>query len=445
MYRSFLAYRYLFSRIITFASLVVVAASVALLLIIISVMEGFQSGLQARIRGTSAALKVESKHYIGLRNPAQVADIVAGVKDVRATAPYVETLALFRPEGRAGEDYLDDRLLRVIDLERELSVGDLERYVAAVDAPLTYLPRDVRVLFSREWAAKLCRAREIEGETLPSIVVGQEALRREHILPGSIVYLTGYSPVTNLPRTKRFIVAGYFKTGLYELDSRGILMDWSSGDEFLGLRTEEGVPLASGVRAAVAPDFEDEEGLKAIRSRVQEAVERAGVLFTRTLTWREERAALIQAVRVEKAIMSLIIGMVVLFSGFMIFIILTLQVVEKTRDLGVLQSMGATSGGIVALYVSIGMTLCTFGATLGAAYGVTFCWGVNTIQRWIKLLTGYEVFPSTVYYLDTIPVRFQPWDLVFIIVPTLVVGLIASLVPALRAARNDPVVALRYE
>ena len=443
MYRSFLAYRYLFSRIITFAALVVVAASVALLIIIISVMEGFQSGLQSRIRGTSAALKVESKHYIGLRNPAQVADIAAAAKGVRATAPYVETLALFRPEGRAGEDYLDDRLLRVIDLERELAVGDLESYVAAVDAPLTYLPRDVHVLFSSEWAERLCKARGVE--TLPAIVVGQEALRREHILPGSIVYLTGYSPVTNLPNTKRFIVAGYFKTGLYELDSRGILMDWKAGDEFLGLRTEDGVPLASGVRVAVAPELEDDESLKTVRSHIEEAVERAGVLFTRTLTWREERALLIQAVRVEKAIMSLIIGMVVLFSGFMIFIILTLQVVEKTRDIGVLQSMGATSGGIVALYVSIGMTLCVVGALLGAAYGVAFCSSVNTIQRWIKLITGYEVFPATVYYLDTIPVRFQPWDLVFIIAPTLVVGLIASLVPALRAARNDPVVALRYE
>src|SRR4029450_2960557 len=194
-----------------------------------------------------------------------------------------------------------------------------------------------------------------------------------------------YGRATNLPRTKRFIVAGYFKTGLYELDSRGILMDWSAGDEFLGLRTEEGVPLASGVRAAVDPGKEDESGLKDVRSRVEDAVESGGVLFTRTLTWREERAALIQAVRVEKAIMSLIIGMVVLFSGFMIFIILTLQVVEKTRDLGGLQSMGATSGGIVLLYVSIGMTLCIVGALLGPASGVAFCTREHALRSWIHV------------------------------------------------------------
>ena len=103
MYRSFLAYRYLFSRIITFAALVVVAASVALLIIIISVMEGFQSGLQARIRGTNAALKVESKHYIGLTSPARVAEVVAGValpavliSGFEASAPIKILMALDR-------------------------------------------------------------------------------------------------------------------------------------------------------------------------------------------------------------------------------------------------------------------------------------------------------------------------------------------------------------
>jgi lipoprotein-releasing system permease protein len=148
---------------------------------------------------------------------------------------------------------------------------------------------------------------------------------------------------------------------------------------------------------------------------------------------------------VEKFIVSIILGVVILFAGFMIFIILTVQVVEKSRDIGVLQSIGATSRGIASIFFTIGLSICLVGLFLGAVYGVAFAMSVNTIQRWVKLLTGLEVFPADIYYLDRIPVRFQPEDVLFIIIPTLAASLLASVVPALRAARKDPAVAVRYE
>ncbi len=165
----------------------------------------------------------------------------------------------------------------------------------------------------------------------------------------------------------------------------------------------------------------------------------------RTQTWREERASLLQALKVEKALTSFILGITVLFGGFMIFLILTVQVVEKQRDIGVLQSMGVSQWGAAEVFLRMGMTLCIVGTVIGTIYGIGFAFFVNKIQHWITLLTGLEVFPLSVFYMDEIPVEFDPEDLLFIIVPTVIASLIASLLPAYRAARKKPVDALRCE
>jgi lipoprotein-releasing system permease protein len=456
MFRWFIARRYLFSRIITFAALVVVAASVSLLIVIVSVLEGFRSELQSRIRGTSSDLKVESSNFIGLRDPDRVSEAVERVPGVHATAPYVETVVFYRSErGIFGPSDVEHRLLRVLDLERELKVGDLERYVHAVDI-FPQLSRDPRVLFSRDWVARLwrlqkdsrLRSNEPELPDTPPlpVLVGQEAFSRRGLFPGSTIYLNAYSPRTQAPTGERpFLVTGYFKTGIYELDSMTILMERSAARDFLGLVLDDGTEVASGVRIDVQPAFKEDSALPALQASIRAALDSVKVPFVRVMTWREEKAMLLGAVRVEKGIMSVILGVIILFGGLMMFIILTLLVVEKTRDLGVLQSLGATPGSIASIFFRIGVALCTAGSILGVAHGVGFASIVNLIQRWVKVLTGYEVFPPSVYYIDKIPVQFQTLDLLSIIVPTVVVSLLASAIPAVRASRKDPVVALRYE
>lgn len=451
MYRWFIAYRYLFSRITTFMALVVVAFGVGILILIFSVMEGFRSEMRDRIRGTSSEIKVQSTRYIDLEDPDRVAAIIETVPGVRATAPYVETLTLYRDERELfGTRDFEERYLRVVDLDRELLVGDLAGYVEAVGIP--GLPTDPKVLFSREWNEKgiwrLRGSRERPyslGGSPPPVLLGKEALRRELLRPGDSIRLTAYSPGTQQPCSGQFQVAGYFKTGLYELDSKGIIMEREAARDFLGLETPRGKELASGVRVAVEPGYSSESALNALRDEIARVLEEKGVLFVRVLTWQDEQALLLNTVLQEKVLTTIIMGMIVLFSGFMIFIILTLQVVEKTRDIGILQSMGASAVGIASIYFAIGATICISGTLVGTVWGVTFAFCVNTIQRWLKLLTGLEVFPPDVYYLDRIPVKFQPVDLAIIIGFTVVVSLLASVVPAYRAARRDPVSAIRYE
>ncbi len=455
MYRWFIAHKYLFSRIITFAALVVIAASISLLIVIISVMEGFRSELQTRIRGTSSDLKVESTNYIGLREPDKVASIIEKVPGVQATAPFVETVVFYRTSvGFATLRDVKHRYLRVLDLERELKVGELQKYLDAVELPsFPWLSRDPRVVFTRDWARKCFEhAQELDVKPRPvpepfpdPVLVGQEAYLKLGLYPGATLRMTGYSPSTQGPRSGEFVVAGYFKTGLYEIDAMTILMERGAAKDFLGLVLEDGRETASGVRIDVSPEFETEAGLDRLRSEIETALDREGVTFARTLTWRNEKSTLLGAVRVEKGIMSIILGVIILFGGLMMFIILTLLVVEKTRDLGVMQSLGATPYAISSIFFRIGTALCASGVVIGTAHGIGFALIVNTVQRWITLLTGYEVFPPNVYYIDHIPVKFETADLLWIIVPTVLVSVLSSSIPAIRAARKDPVVALRYE
>ncbi|HLU46495.1 MAG TPA: FtsX-like permease family protein, partial [Planctomycetota bacterium] len=276
-------------------------------------------------------------------------------------------------------------------------------------------------------------------------IVGLEHLRSPApLFPGMVFELTSFSPVPpHAPRSRRFIVAGYFKTGLYELDSNGVILRLEDADEFLALRGEDGELRVSAVRVTVDNEHRSEAGLLALRDRIESTLSKHDMLFLDVETWREARAAILQAVLMEKFIVSIILGVVILFAGFMIFIILTVQAVERSRDIGVLISLGATPRHIGAIYFLIGFTLCVVGTVLGAIYGIGFAVWINPIQRWIDLLTGYEVFPKDLYYLDRIPVEFNPQDLIFIIIPTVAASLIASLIPAIRAARRDPLVSLR--
>ena len=458
MYKWFLVFRYLFSRALPFAALVVVASSVALLIVIVSVMEGFRAEHQRKIRGTSADINVTSRQYIDLRDSEKVTRILEGLDGVEACAPYVETMVLYRPEeGVWSGPALEIRFLKVFDVNSELDIGEYAEYIEAANMDLFMkdLPADPTVFFTREWIEEgvwrsLGRPKPKGGEIPSPIMVGREALR-DLLRPGDVVSLTAYSPTTQLPATRDFTVAGYFKTGIYELDSKGILMSMEVADDFLSLSLSEpggeepGARVVSGVRIAAEPELRGENELRDLRARVEGALDEAGVFFVRTQTWREERASLLQALKVEKALTSFILGITVLFGGFMIFLILTVQVVEKQRDIGVLQSMGVSQWGAAGVFFRMGMTLCVAGTVIGTIYGVGFAHFVNTIQRWIKLLTGLEVFPLTVFYMDEIPVRSETEDLLFIIVPTVVASLIASLLPAYVAARKKPVDALRCE
>jgi len=501
MYRWWIAYKYICSRFITVAALLAVTLSVTVLIIVVAVMEGFRSEMQDRIRGTTSDIIIESEIFLGLEKPDELCKLVEEVEGVESAAPFVQTFALYTPPSRRESKEAVELQLSAVDLANEASRTELDKILQALPGEpdfshLDYIfrrgggrrvnndfvwpyrkpvkklfknqPRKAEDLFSKEWIEKgLWDALEVEPGKIPSpnprallppVVLGVECFRHvdpflfipgefprlQSLLPGSTIRLTSFTADGARPTEQDFLIVGYFKTGLYELDSRGVTLPLKAADHFLSLTDATIGKRVSGIRVSADPAHNTPQKLLALKQKIEQKLYEAETLFVTTQTWTEAKSTLLNAVKAEKVIVSIILGVVILFAGFMIFIILTVQVVEKSRDIGVLQSIGATSRGVANLFFFAGTSICLSGLALGTLYGVSFGLSIDTIQRWVHLLTGQELFPQDVYYLDHIPVKFLPEDLAFIILTTVAVSLLASIIPARRAAKKLPTEGLRY-
>lgn len=561
-YLSFLNTRYLTTRFIPLAAVLVVAGGVFCLIPVLSVMEGFKTQMRASIRGSLSHLTVNGRGYVSMVGEFEVQDaleslvlhheiaeraaeihgideacrmagmtdadleairqlaqiwvldadpdappppgtarresaeerlaasvlegklmrIVLNIQDltaeeslttfdlptddadryqpVVACAPFVEAMAIFK------SSVLATCSIRGIEPAEEAKVGEFLRYLLKDDEieqmllhPRMRLPKDRETFTTEEAVALFSRERRdavrkiyASSEDDPGssqiekpqpIVVGIEALRTGRFQLGRTVQLTTYSPVDQSVRFGNFRVVGAFQSNAYELDLGLVYMPLGAMGDFLDLWDErEGDNRFSGFSVRLA-DYDQAEA-------VRDQINRYGLgEFDRdkmmARTWEEERATLLQAVDTEKRIISAMMLLIVGFAGVVIFLILTVMVIEKTRDLGVLRSLGATRRGVIMLFLRTGMILCITGTTLGAVAGWVFTDNINTVHDWIERLTGRSLFPPTIYYLTEIPVDHNWGDWALVLLPSILFGFLASLIPAMWAANRDPVKALRHE
>jgi lipoprotein-releasing system permease protein len=308
-------------------------------------------------------------------------------------------------------------------------------------------------------------ARALEGKLPPPVVVGIQSLLGTNrlIRYGSLINLTTYSPQKGELKSREFLVVGAFHTGLFEVDLRTVYMPLGAACEFVDLFDETlpdefddpvGGWRISGVGIALE-DYADhkDDVIKAVQEtlrekyqpRVRKADPQTWLFDPVTQTWEERKKTLLRAVKIEKAIVSLIIFILMVFAGGIIFLILTLNVSEKRRDLGILKAVGSHGRAVFTIFILHGVTICLLGLILGFLSGLLFCQHINNIHDFIGDTWGIRLFPPDVYYLDRIPVSIEVSDVVLISGLTVLFAFLGSLLPAIWAARQDPIQAIRFE
>ncbi|MEK7381896.1 MAG: ABC transporter permease [Elusimicrobiota bacterium] len=399
----FIALRYLkakrkglFAVVTTSIGVAGVTVGVAALITTLSVMNGFQADIQRKIIGAQAHITV-----YGAGSAAELARIEAAAKAekaVEATAPFVLGQAILTSHDRSL-----GVLLKGLDPAREFTVNDL-----------------AKKLVDGKWDGLK------DGKT-PGIVLGVELAARMGAEVGGEVVLVSpkgvATPLGPLPKMQRFKVVGLLKTGYYEYDSGTAWTAITSASKFLGVDSG-----ATGVGLRL----KDLDQADAVAKRL-----RGALGFTKTVrTYAQMNQTLFAALKLEKTVMFIILTLITLVASLNIASTQILRSVEKTRDIGLLKAMGATPRMIQRIFLVEGLLIGGTGMTAGMALGFLLCWAIATFPI-VEL-------PADIYYLSRVPVDVRAWDVAAVTVMGLILTLLATVFPAVRASKADPVEAIHY-
>ncbi len=412
----FIGFRHLRSRsklafvsLTTWISVLGIALGVATLIVVVGVMTGFQREFRDKILGTQSHIVITRSGATLMREWRDILQKTRDHEGVVAASPFVYGQAMFSFNNR-----VLGAVVRGIVPDQEIDVTDIRRYL-------------------KDGVLKKILEKTSAGR--PGIIIGAELAKNLHLKEGDTVMMVSpvgvVTPMGLVPRTKKFQVVGIFRSGFYQYDAGLSFISMKESQAFFGFGKS-----VTGVHLRVKDIFSAER----ISRKIQGTL--SGNYLSRS--WQEMNRNLFSALKTEKTTLTILLLLVVVVAAFNIIGSLVMVVMEKGREIAILKSMGATSGAILRIFFVQGAFIGLLGAVLGTSGGLVLGWNLHIVEDFLERAFGLDILPPSVYHIEKLPVQMTPFDVSVTAVVAFIICLAATLYPAWRASRVDPVENLRY-
>jgi lipoprotein-releasing system permease protein len=393
-----------FISFISLASVLGIVIGVMALITTISVMNGFQAELRNRILGTVAHATIQGVNG-SLSDWKRAVKLAAEDPRVLGAAPYVQTETLLQAQNRQGallRGVLPELEGRVTELPRKMTAGQFD----------SLRPGEFNIVLGSELAAAL------------NVRVGDSV--------NAFISESVATPVGSMPRAKRFKVSGIFSVGAQEYDYGLALIHLTDAQALLRMGDD-----TSGVRLKLTDIWQAWPVARDLANRME------GVYEVRD--WTRDHANFFRALKMEKTVMFILLSLVVAIAAFNLVSSQVMLVQDKQADIAILRTLGMSPKQVMQIFMIQGLVIGLVGVSIGTVLGIMLSLNLSVLVRFVEGVTGSELMPADVYYISGVPTQVNTEDVLIIIAVAIVMCLLATLYPAWRASKTNPVEALRYE